>query len=382
MTVDIFACGDIVNNTSSTGRICGSDLARIIGDSDYAVCNFEAPVAGFGRSQEKSGPLYAQRAETLTGLKAQGFDLVLLANNHMMDFGTAGLSATMQEASKAGLDAIGAGLDFEQAYAPLVKEIQGLRFGLVNAGEAQFGVLDYFERNGAAGYAWVNHRRIDETVRSLKESCDYVIVFSHAGLGRYPVPQKEWRHRYKQLCALGADVVIGSHPHVPQGYEQHNGSLIFYSLGNFYFDSRKFPGNADSTYSVLLNFPGAGNAVTFEPVFHYRSDGLIRLAPEQYRADLAALNDLLGDRYREEHDAMCEAAYRKIRGSVKLSVSPFPLERGLRAVPKRVTRRLFGRDKPVDKETLLLHLLRNESYHHAAKHALELQFQRKYGNGN
>jgi poly-gamma-glutamate capsule biosynthesis protein CapA/YwtB (metallophosphatase superfamily) len=112
---------------------------------------------------------------------------------------------------------------------------------MINACEANFGLIDGFNREEKAGYAWINDPRIDKTILRLRRECDILLVFSHAGLEHYWIPQKEWRARYRHFCDLGADVIIGSHPHVPQAYESHAGSLIFYSLGNFFSTRSTIP---------------------------------------------------------------------------------------------------------------------------------------------
>ena len=82
----ICVCGDVVNYRHPDGIFCSSDLGAVVSGADYSVVNCEAPVQGYGAPQPKSGPHHSQRVETIAGLKAQGFDL-LLANNHIMDFG-------------------------------------------------------------------------------------------------------------------------------------------------------------------------------------------------------------------------------------------------------------------------------------------------------
>ena len=128
------------------------------------------------------------------------------------------MKSTLDECHKNSIKTIGAELSFDKAYDPLVVNIKGIKFGFINASEAQFGALTTNESE--SGYAWINHKRINETVIHLKEveSVDYIIFFAHAGLEHYDIPLIEWRNRYKELCDLGADCVIGSHPHVPQGY--------------------------------------------------------------------------------------------------------------------------------------------------------------------
>lgn len=376
----LFAAGDVVNYRNTSGEVCGPELAKIIHDADYSICNFEAPIHGFGIAQPKVGPNLSQRAETIAGLKRQGFDAILLANNHIMDFGPHGLFATVDAADGAGLATVGAGNCSADAYAPLVIEKNGLRIGIVNACEAQFGVLDFFANDSASGYAWINSPKIDLLIIELKRSCDFVFVFAHAGLEHYRIPQKEWRERYRHFCALGADAVVGAHPHVPQGLEKIGRSFVLYSLGNFYFDSPKYANRKDSTYSAKFVLR-KGSAIKFEPVFHYKHDGLVWVADKEHRCDLSALSDALGEGYNQELDAMSSAAYQNIRRNLKRCVNSFPFDRGLIDHLKSLVKFLLKRGAPSDKELSELHLIRNETYYFAAKWALEVRKRAKHEGG-
>lgn len=368
--------GDIVNYEKADGIVCSDSLTEVIVSADCSVCNFEAPIAGGGKKQPKSGKHHFQLAETVDGLKKQGFDLLLLANNHIMDFGEAGLKATIDRIVSCELKFLGAGLSFDDAYRPVIQEIQGYKVGMINACEAQFGVLDNFNRLSSAGYAWISHPLIDNTIINLKKLCDFVIVFSHAGLEFYPIPQKEWRTRYRHFCDLGADVVVGTHPHVPQGYENYENSLIFYSLGNFYFDSEKYRFKEDSTYAVWLEF-GKDTPLFFKPIFHYKSNGVVSLAPPEKRIDLNALCRLLGAGYEDIHDQMSLEAYDSIRRNLLYSLMHFPYDGSLFSSIRRIAGDLLKRRKKTDKDLLQLHLLRNEAYYYAARHALEVKVRAK-----
>src|SRR5690606_4046893 len=104
----------------------------------------------------------------------------------------------------------------------------------------------------------------------------FVVVLAHAGLEESPVPQWQWKSRYRALCDKGADAVIASHPHVPQGYELYNGKLIAYSLGNFYFDSPKYAHSPDHSYSVLVELC-KGRDIRVNVVPHYKEAGKVRI---------------------------------------------------------------------------------------------------------
>ena len=371
----IFACGDIANYENKSGYLCSDELASLIRSSDYAACNFEAPVIGQGKPIPKSGAHLHQAANTLAGLKAQGFDLLLLANNHILDYGREGLESTFHEAKKAGLDVVGAGLSTEEAYQPLIKQVAGLKIGIINACEAQFGVIDHFERKESAGYAWINHPKIDTTIIQLKKECDFVLVFAHAGLEDYSIPQKQWRVRYKHFCDLGADVIIGSHPHVPQGYEQYKGALIFYSLGNFYFDYGFERYYENHSYAVMLDLV-KGQLPAFKAVHHKTRNSLVCISEEP--VDIDFLSEKLGDGYKKEHDEMNEQVYEKfIKRKLINSASKIPFDGTFKGTIKEMIATLLGRRKYLNKPLDQLHFMRNETYYYAARHALELKAEKK-----
>jgi len=373
----LFICGDIVN-FYNTGNICSDELSRIIQDADYAICNFEAPIAGYGKPQIKSGIHISQQISTVASLKDLGFHLFLLANNHIMDYGKTGLNATIDLIVNNNLDFLGAGNDFDSAYAPLIKVISGTRIGMLNACESQFGVLDYFGETSNAGYAWINHNLIDHNILNLKKICDFVVVFSHAGLEHFHVPQKEWRARYQHFCKLGADIVIGSHPHVPQGYEKYGNSLIFYSLGNFYFDILKYKNQKDHSFSVILDLT-AGCSPDFDFVFHYKKENKVFLANENEQTNIKSLCDCLSHEYIKHCENISITSYNKF---IKRELANSLLPQFIDATPLRTLRTiiatLLGRRNHQDKMLLLLHLLRNESYFYAAVHALEVLARNKY----
>lgn len=370
--VSIFVAGDVINYNHADGMICSDILSDIIKKSDYSICNFEAPVEGFGKPQIKSGPHHTQRVKTPEGLKKQGFDALLLANNHTMDFGIQGLVETIKYAEQNGLDTVGAGVDTESAYQPLIKEVGSIKLGIVNACEAQFGVIDYFTRNEEAGYAWINHNKIDKLILKLKKECDFVLVFSHAGLENYNIPQKEWRERYQHLCDLGADVVIGAHPHVPQGYEVHNNSLIFYSLGNFYFDGGGYKNSKNPSFSVMLQLE-KGESPNFKLVHHITENGKVTLSNKEQEIDVDYLCNLLKTDYEKLHDEMCKQAFKSIQTNLIKSVNSFPSDGTLKGTLKEFIATLLGRRKSINKPLLQMHLLRNEAYYYVLRNALELK---------
>jgi len=373
----LFICGDIVNNENNDGLICSDELSMIISSADYAICNFEAPISGVGQPQVKTGPHLNQHPNTIRGLKQQGFDLLLLANNHIMDFGSAALKHTLDIAKREAFETIGAGMDSTSAYKSLIKNIDGISFGFINACESQFGVIDNFKRDVLSGYAWINDYRIDNEIISLKNQCDFVIVFSHAGIEHYPIPQQRWRQKYRHFCDLGADIIVGGHTHVAQGFEEYHKSTIFYSLGNFYFDSLHYKYTEDSSFALKIEI-NKNQPVKFQPVFHYTHKNKVDIAPVSKHVNLKELNEMLNNNYQEYQDKMCLEIYKKLKPRLLSSLSPVPFVGTLKGSLKKLFTLIFKRQKIVDNDLLLLILIRNESCHYAVKHALELIVKKKF----
>lgn len=110
-----------------------------------------------------------------------------------------------------------------------------MRIGLLCLVHKEFGALGLDAKDTDYGTAWINHPKVDRIILEAKKQCDILVVLPHAGVEDIVVPLPEWRARYKEFIDMGADVVIASHPHTPQGWEKYNGKMIYYSLGNFFF---------------------------------------------------------------------------------------------------------------------------------------------------
>jgi hypothetical protein len=370
-TATVFICGDIVNQTREDGLICSEEFSKVISSADYSVCNFEAPIEGFGKPEPKPGVHLNQKAATISGLKHQGFDLLLLANNHMLDYGKLALEETIKKAGENNLDTLGAGLNAQEAYRPLIKKINGLTIGMLNACEAQYGELGIEKDENKTGYAWINHPALETNIIKLKHECDFVLVFAHAGLEFCPIPQKQWRAKYKHFCDLGADAVIGAHPHVPQGYEKYGKSIIFYSLGNFYFTTSDEENNS---FAVKLKLT-KGKSPHFDIIQHYTTGGKACLSPEEKWINVDELNALLEqENYWNEHDIITLRAFQKIKKSLAISVFlPVPLSGGFIDFFRMLASLLLKRNKIKYKDLYQLHLLKNETYYFVIKNALELK---------
>lgn len=179
----------------------------------------------------KEGPPFAAPATAVNDLLSAKFDIGLLANNHMGDFGPRGIVETRDVLEEAGLRTCGTGTCQDDAYEGLVFDVAGRPVAIVNFHEGEEG--QHTERNPALA-GW-DLQRVGREITRQKAAGRLVIAAPHADREFFPVPAPYGHAAYRGLVDAGADAVIGHHPHVPRGVEIYKGAPIVYSQGNFLF---------------------------------------------------------------------------------------------------------------------------------------------------
>ena len=232
--------------------------AETLSSADITLGNLECSISNRGNPDDKT---YAFRAplDAAESLAFGGFDLVSLANNHILDYGPDALADTLQSLNEQSILTIGAGMDAEEAYRPAIVVINGLSVAFLAFTDVPTIDYDYTAWEAdldRPGIAWAHPDRITQGVQSAKAQADVVVVLFHNG---YEIMQKVSAQQ-QDVAHLaidsGASLVIGSHPHVLQRIEEYNGGLIVYSMGNFVFDNFLFPPNYSAILSVTLNSQG------------------------------------------------------------------------------------------------------------------------------
>lgn len=277
-TVTVNICGDFVSKGERSIKI-SSSLREKLSEGDINVVNFEAPLSGYGTMENRSGPKLSQPVTICDFLKKSGFNLFQLANNHAVDFGETACKATKEQ-----LDVVVGAGSLDEAYSPLIKNINGIKIAFLSFAHHEFGVLDEFDTSRKIGTAWINSPRATRAVIDTKKIVDYLIVLTHAGVEQIEVPLPEWRRRYKEFIDFGADAIVGTHPHVPQGWEIYKGKPIFYSLGNFYFDAIMPP---DEWWykGLMVTFKISEKDVAFNVNNTSFSEGKLELDSNQARTE-------------------------------------------------------------------------------------------------
>lgn len=195
------------------------NIDSFLADADLRVINLEGPITNFpSRALKDNRMIFTFSANYLDALKKR-FDVVSLANNHTLNFGYDGLKQTRDFLTGAGINFFGAP-DNSQKDLSLVVEKNGIKIGFL--GYNSLAKKDMIEISSAIG--------------ELKQKSDFVVIYPHWGNEYQSIAAPSQRKEAQALIDAGADLIIGSHPHVIQNMEIYRGKAIFYSLGNFIFD--------------------------------------------------------------------------------------------------------------------------------------------------
>lgn len=207
------------------------DLLPVLQRADLRIVNCECALTRAKVPVWKSGAAFKGEPKHAPGLTVVPFDVACLANNHVLDYGVAGLRETLRVLERHGLRTVGAGLDDDSAHAPLTCSVGRQRIHVVNFSEGE----DLTAARGGPGVFGWDVPRVEALVRRLKRQGGVVIAIGHCGLEYVPFPPPYVVAAFRAIADAGADCVIGHHPHVPQGIEWRDGRPIVYSLGNFVF---------------------------------------------------------------------------------------------------------------------------------------------------
>ena len=208
------------------------DLLPDLQSADLSIVNLEAPLSDRGAPVHKSGSVSKGEEKHIAGLAAVPFDVVTLANNHVFDYGLDAFQDSLKVLEGSSIHYTGAGMSEEEAARPLCVDVKGMTIGIVNFSEGEDLTSATKNRPGVMGW---DIETVTRNIRTLKGSVDFVVAISHCGIEYIPFPPPYVVDAFTQVADAGADVVIGHHPHVPQGIAFRNNVPICYSLGNFVF---------------------------------------------------------------------------------------------------------------------------------------------------
>lgn len=219
---------------------------------DILFGNLETVLSEGKSCVEKSVSLFSS-PKKVKYLKDVRFDVLNIANNHILDLGSGGFHSTLSRLRENKLNFIGGSDNPKLKF--YIQEEGGIRLGFSGYSDA----ASYSLPEKSVWVNEINENNIIKDIKSLKQKCDFVIISLHWGIENAVYPSPEQIRLARKLIDSGADVILGHHPHIVQGIEKYKNRLIAYSLGNFQFDPRISLSKYD--FSIILEVIFSKNTI-------------------------------------------------------------------------------------------------------------------------
>ena len=208
-------------------------ITAVLRSADFAAVNLETAVTGGGTPQPKTYHFRAP-ADAFAALRDAGIDLVTMANNHVLDYGQAGLADTLAAARAARFPYVGIGVNANAAWAPYLVTIKGVKIAIIGVSQVAELAGSWVATSTRPGEAnAIDLGRTLAAVRSARRLAPVVIVFMHWGTEGEACPDPAQLSLARQLAAAGASIIVGAHAHMLQGSGWLGRTFVAYGLGNF-----------------------------------------------------------------------------------------------------------------------------------------------------
>ncbi len=246
--------------------LISDEVLAFLHSADHVIANVEGPISEIPQNTAQSGVkqlLHTIDPEAVKVLKNMRADIWNICNNHIMDAGEDGIKSTIEIAKQNGVKTIGAGMNINDARKPVIIDEAG-GIGLFGVGYQRACRAAGEEKAGC--FSWSDLDAIQNVIDDIKRKCRWCVVVAHAGEEFTPLPSPYTRERYRKYLDMGADIVISHHPHVPMNYETVGNKIIFYSLGNFIFDTDYQRSQYYTDLGLLIKINFTENKFSFEPM--------------------------------------------------------------------------------------------------------------------
>ena len=302
---------DLVPTPNSESYFLAKDFDKLFGklkclpkQVDRVIVNLECALSESEAATKKFGPNIKAHPLCSDALKEYGVTDVLLANNHVFDFGIEGFVDTMKNLDRVGIPYTGVGENEELAKKPYVIENDGKKVGIINVCEHEYS----YALSDRMGTNVFNPFTTMQDIRALRKEVDHLIVCYHGGKEHCRYPSPRLRDLCREMVNNGADFVVTQHSHCIGCYEEYNGGKILYGQGNFHFCESNKTDLWNTSLVVILDITDK-ISVEFIPIVS--SDTGIDLAEGDKKEEiLKAFNErneeLINGKWLDGWKAFCE----------------------------------------------------------------------------
>lgn len=219
---------DLIQNKKVKEKL--KTLSDKLKDYDYVIANLESPLTEATKTLVCKSMHLRSSIKNVELLEYLNIDAVSLANNHVYDFGMFGLDDTIKILDKNNIDWFGV------EKKDVTKKIKGEKFSLSGFNCYSTNGSGYRKRNKFKGVNPLVYEDIIEQLEKDKKNEAFSIMSLHWGDEHTNYPRIEHIELAKKIVAKKDVIIHGHHPHVIQGVQKHENSVVAYSLGNFLFD--------------------------------------------------------------------------------------------------------------------------------------------------
>jgi poly-gamma-glutamate synthesis protein (capsule biosynthesis protein) len=243
----------------------------ILDQADLVVANLECVISRLGEPWPTKLIHLRTPLAAADSLAVAGVDVVSVANNHALDFGAEAFTDALGRLDNHGVTYAGGGPDAAAAHAPLVLERSGLRIAFLGyvlpfSSRTTFNTREWEAGTNRPGLAIGTPDAVRAGVTAARQIADVVIVMMHGGLEYRSRPIDKQKAFAAAALDAGANLVLGHHPHVLQGYLRRDGALVAFSLGNFVFARfDRQAANDSAILDVTLSVDGVAS-LSWRPV--------------------------------------------------------------------------------------------------------------------
>lgn len=228
-------------NGEDVNAVMDSEVLSTMRGMDIMMANNEFPYSDRGTPTPDKTYTFRADPKDVHIMNDLGVDIVSLANNHAYDYGPDALIDTVDILNEAKLPFVGAGKNIDEAMRPVYFHVNGHVIAYVSATQIErYGNPDTKEatQDSPGVLRTLDPAKTVSVIEEAEANSDFVIMYVHWGSESTDLVEQSQRDLAKAYVDAGADLVIGDHSHCLQGVDYVDGVPVFYSLGNFWFNSK------------------------------------------------------------------------------------------------------------------------------------------------